>query len=637
MAEKSPKETQSQNVRPTYGDYLKYAAKFKLDSLLNKDQFNRLVEYGETGEGEFPSELLPKLGYVPPTPFPGYIIKPGPKMPVNPNPKNPLNPPGGGGKGPTIPDLSGFSDPVGTLFELYETLADPNAAPASKIKTIVGLVDKITKGGGGEGNIKPGKTPASSVAPSPSNLGINIKPNAIEVSYEPNIDNTLYSNYYRTNLDRDSNVYVTQCTLHLPQGDPDVRGYIENILIPDLQTRANVSVNFNVNAGNTFTYDKIITYMDKIMEAMSVYYSYSNILAYCSATSNNNTGMYKLREMISVQDIQNLYLLSERLNNIPIPPRLRELCYWISNIYKASNGDPNTPILFNTPLQLYGNETDVDGNGYGYQSYIGSVIPELITALNPPNSVGSSFDGNMINMLAKVCPGWLGTPMGSAPGIPLFDYNFLDYWANSPCQVVSADADQSDAKVPYVGNGSRSHPIEYVSFSDELSGMSQALFSTYIFGGVNLWSGLVVPTTSATRNFDGGLQEGSSNRFIFAKSGGLHDGEFYPYYGNRGTQHFNASNPYSQKGGDYPKSQGLWFNNPGPSDDTINYNYTYIPPTSQMLLGMNLSSNSMPALNATRWLMSFDEAFSRSSDKPARSRGRGRRGKRGDKETDTKE
>lgn len=638
MEHKSPKETKSQSARLTFGDYIKYAAKFELDDLLSRDEFDRLLDYGETGNGEFPSELLPKLGWVPPSVFPGpAIIKPGPKMPVNPNPTKPVNPDGGGGKGPTLPDLSGWSDPIGKIFEAYETLSDPNVDLKTKVKTAVGVLDAVTKGGGDEGNIRKVPIPASSAVASSGNLAVNIKPNAFEVSYQPNIDNTLYPNYYRTNLNRDSNVYVTQAKLRIPQGDPDVRNYIENILIPDLQTRANVSVNFNVNAGNVFTFDKITTYIDTVMKAMTVFYSYSNILSYCAATSNNNTGMYKLREMISVQDIQSLYLLSERLNNIPIPPRLRELCYWISNIYKATPDNPNSPILFNTPLQLAGYDSDIDGNGFGYQSYITPVIPQLITALNPPNSVGSSFDGNMINMLAKVCPGWLGTEMGSAPGVPLFDQNYLDYWSNSPCQVSSADADHSDAKVPYVSNGSRSQTIEYVGFSNTLSGMSQALFSTYIFGGVNLWSGLIIPNISPTRNNDGSLEDGYSNRFIFAKSGGLHDGEFYPYYGNRGVQHFNASNPYSQKGGDYPKSQGLWFNNPGPVDDAVNYNWTYIPATAEMLLGMNLSSNTVPSLQATRWLMSFDEAFSSSSNKPTRSRGRGKRGKKFDKQSNTEE
>lgn len=497
------------------------------------------------------------------------------------------------------------------------------------------MINDVTSGGGNQGNIKGGDVPAASVSPSSSMLATNIKPNAVEVQYEPSIPHTLFTNYYRTTLPKDSNLYILQTTLKLPQGDPEVQNYIQNVLIPDLQTRANIAVNFNVNATTVFTFNKILTYMDTVMKAMSVYYSYANILAYCSETTNNNSGMYALRNMITPTDIQSLYLLSERLNNIPIPPRLRELCYWLSNVYKATKDTPNTPILFNTPLRLIGSLDNVDAEGYGYQSQIQSVIPQLISDLNPTATSSAGFDGNMINMLAKVCPGWLGTPMGSSPGIPLFDNNFLDFWSNSPCAISTADSVNSETEVPNLSDD-RSTPIDYVAFSNELSGMSQALFSARIYGTVNKWSGLVLPDTSITRNSFGGVPYGgTSNRMVFASTSSKPDGEFYPYYGCRNSQIFAEANalPY---GGDYPKSQSMWFNNPGCSTDSVTTNRKYVPSTSQSMFGMNLSSNAMPALVSTRWLMSFDEAFSASSNKPTRSRSR-RRGKMNDIDSDKKE
>lgn len=639
MNSKSKQNESSNDVRLTYSNYLIYAETFDIHPFLTKDEFNDVLGYDE--KSDIPDDVVRKLGFTP-----AYITNPGTgyspwqprgSMPTSKPIGDPLQPIPPGGGGSLLSGLRGFSEPIGKVIGMYETLADPEIPPIDKIKTVVRVVDSVTKGGGNQGNIKRGDVPAGSATPSSNSvLAINTKPNAIEVQYEPAIPHTLFSNYYRTSLPKDSNLYVTQTTLKLPQQDPEVRNYIQNILIPDLQTRANISVNFNVNATSVFTFNKVMTYMDTVIKAMCVYYSYSNILAYCSETTNNNTGMYTLRSMITPDDIQSLYLLSERLNNIPIPPRLRELCYWLSNIYKATKDTPNTPILFNTPLRLIGNLDNVDGDGFGYQTQIQSVIPDLISDLNPTATSSAGFDGNMINMLAKVCPGWLGTPMGSAPGVPLFDNNYLDFWSNSPCAIETADLANVSVQVPNLADDNRATPIEYVAFSNELSGVSQALFSVRSFGASNSWSGLVLPDTSITRNVISATNYGgTSNRFVFATTTSEPDGRFYPYYGCRENQLFYGPNalPY---GGDYPKSQSMWFNNPGYGSDSSATNRQYVPATAQSMFGMNLSSNAMPALQSTRWLMSFDEAFSSSPTKPTRSRSR-KRGNVSDRNSDDKE
>lgn len=610
---------------PSYSEYILYANKMRISSRFTKDEYLEFTDIVKAEKGDVTQKQMESLGFA--FPFgPKPAFKPMPNMPVAPSA------PAGPG-GPGIPGISGFSAPVNFLFGAYETLADPEVDVFTKLRTITKVIDDVTSGGGNEGNIKRGDIPASNVAPSNSQLAVNYKPNAIDVKYEPPIPNTVYSNYYRTNDFRDSNVYISQLELQMPQGDPRVDNYIQNILIPNLQTRANVAVNFDVKAGTTFTYQKITSYLETVMKAMQTYYSISNILTYCAATTNNNSGMYALRKNFTAQSVQNLQLLSERLNNIPIPPRMRELCYWMSNIYKATDECPNSPILMITPLQLISNGYD-DENGYSIVTSIESNVNDLIDALNPTYSTGAAgdFDGNLINMLAKICPGWLGTDMGAGAGVPLYDTNWMDLWSNSPSSIITADSSQTSFHVPFVyPSDDRAKEIPYVAFGNVLSGMSQALFSAKM----GVWSGLIKPLTSATFSVGSGGTSyiGETNRFIFANSEGKPDGEFFAYYGNVGDQLFSNSYTSEGSGGDYPKSQSAWYNHPAQATENNDYNSLYIPCNAQRIQGFNFSSNEVPSYMSTRWLMSFDEALkdSKSSTKPMRSR----KGKRSmDKETD---
>lgn len=453
-----------------------------------------------------------------------------------------------------------------------------------------------------------------------SNTAFSVKPPAIEVSYSPNIPNTVFSDYYRTVKDKDAIVYLSSCVWRIPQDDPDIENYLNNILIPDLQTRANVNVNFNVNAEQVFTPVKVTSYMSQVMVAMQTYYSLANVIAYCANTTNNNRGMYELRNMISAEDIQTLQLLGERLNNIPIPPRLRELAFWLSGIYKSQSNCPNSPVCMITPLTFENNNLyPWDNNGNGYYVSIKSSIQFLINALNPDATVTGSWDGRFLNMLAKVCPGWLGAEMGSASGIPLHDPHWMDVWSNSPSSVVAADSLGTQRAVPQLANAAdRGEEIRYVTHCTEISGVNQALFSTHL--GSNNWSGLLMPAESTVPNQsnDGNQHQGNTNRLVFSSGSGVTEGAFYPYYGQASTASNFNDNGY---GYNFPVSQSGWYNTPG---EQLENNF-YMPVDCQPVNGMNLSSNANPSYMSTRWLMSFDEALTGMTSKSRTSKKRSKK------------
>jgi len=610
---------------PSYASYKQYASHLKLKSLLSEkewDEFLKLYSKQEHTE----SELVHGLGFTPLAPRMPFM--PGPNMPKT-NPftrgtpfSNPFN--GAGGDGPG--NMEGPNNVFGPGMEAWETFSDPNSSTLQKIQTAVNLMNELGKAFGSKGgNIDVPKSQFPISAAGSGGTTLNLRPKAIEISYSPNITNTVFSDYYREVREYDANLYISSISFQMPPNDSGVTNYVNNILIPDLQTRANMAVGFNVNAEQNFTVNKICGYITTVTDAMMLYFFYCNILSYTALTSNTNTGVYALREMISVEDVQLIEILGERLNNLPIPPRLREWAFWMMGVYKSNNNVPNSPVLMFAPCE-FTRSSNLTYDGYDYMVAITPRIQTLIAELNPVGSSSTTFDGKMLNMLAKVCPGWVGQAMGSGNGIPMHDPHWMDVWSNSPSAVNTATGVSTTRLIPqpeYGASDVNSAPIKYVSHCDSLSGVNQAIFSSYS-NATGVWSGLIKPDTSAYLYSDGGGQPASSgytNRFIFAHNPSHPDGRLWPYAGMFGGQIFVDS-----ADDNYPLSQSGWYGH-----TSISAQGTFYPPVdTQAVLGMSLSSNRIPTYQTVRWLMSFDEALSGSST--SRTNRRSRKSRDKDKE-----
>lgn len=593
-------------IWPSFSEYIKFCNQLKIKTNMSASDW---IELGASGIIQ--DKHYHGLGFIPSMPRP--TTNPGSQFPG----ASPLNPfrkpsfitPGGIDITGGISGLLGPDNIVTVISGLYDDLSDPTKSDPEKVKTVVKtILDQISKNNEEKGDDIKIESDSIQKPRKPSVTSFSVKEPAVEVSYSPEIPNTLYSDYYRTCSDKDANLYISSLLWDMPAEDPQVINYVERILVPDLQTRANVSVNFNVNAEQTFTFSRVCTYMTTIMHAMRTYYSYANIIAYQSHTSNSNTGMYELRNMIDAEDINLIGLLGERLNNLPIPPRLRELAFWLSNIYKSNGDCPNSPVLMIVPFSFgYTTTSDVDGDGLGYSTSIESSVQQIIQDLNPGvnNPLGADyFNDRFINMLAKVCPGWLNTPMGSATGIPFHDPHWMDVWSNSPALFVTPQNDTKLYEVPFLDDASdRGEEIKYVTHSTTISGINQALFSVKMS---STWSGMLKPKENIAfkKDGNGNVYFGQTNRFFFGSGPNIPNGALY-MYGGDALDNF-ANNPKS-----FVNSQSGWFNTPGtlPVSTMLQYNEMYMPVDCQPANGMNLSSNANPAYQSTRWLMSFDEAF----------------------------
>jgi len=575
---------------PSYDDYLVWCSLQGILKPLDESEFEDLLL--DIKNEDFGTDRMHGLGFVP-VPGGGGMR---PRPSINLNSRNHPIP-----NSPNISGMRGAPDIIAKGMGVWDQINNPDSTTRKAARQATATmrgIKQIFDGLGGNVNVKggstiPGVTDRSDRGPTGALL-FNIKPNPIEISYSPAIPNTVYADTYRQVRFRDANLYMTSIEYQVPTGDSTVKSYVENVLIPNLELRSNVAVGFNTLPYTNFTYDKITGYIEIVANALLTYFSLTNILTYCK-DGGTNTAMWALKDMISAEDALLIDTLGERLTNIPIPPRLKEQMYWLTDINKATNNVPNSPILLITSMNFESALEDAQDN-----FFFRSMQPKVqfyLDALNPPATDNTVFDKRMMDMMAKVMPGWLKQGIGPGFGKPTHDGHWYDVWMNSP-QFSMPDGSGGYSYIP--SSTSASQDIEYVTVNDDMSGINQYLFSAY---HDNAWSGALKPRPSFIQR-QGSVVE-FTNRYVFCAGQGVTniEGALYPYY------EVNASGTFGDNS--MVVSQSGWFNHVDLSSGAApTYYRTFPPAVSQAVRGVNIISNQKPSYQSTQWILSFDEAFS---------------------------
>uniref|UniRef100_A0A8J9RR34 Capsid protein n=1 Tax=viral metagenome TaxID=1070528 RepID=A0A8J9RR34_9ZZZZ len=584
--DKKPKKPQ-----PTYADYLCWASLEGILEPISELQFEDLLK--DIENDDFSSNSIHGLGLVP-TLIGG--VRPRPSINLN---SRVNSRPGGA----SLPNLRGMPDVIATGMGVWDQISNPDSTTRSTVREVTQTMRGIRQrfeGMGGNVNVKgnptvPGMPGGGGRGPRGALL-FNIKPDPVEISYSPSIPNTVYADTFRQVKYRDANLYITSVAYQVPPNDQTVRDYVEKILIPNLELRANAATSFNTNAYINFTFEKVTSYIETVANALLVYFSLTNILSYCK-NGGTNTGMFALKEMISAEDVLLLQTLGERLTNLPIPPRLKEQLYWLTDVSKSTNNVPNTPILLFTGMTF--ETTPEDAYDVRYFTEMTSRVQTYIDALNPPATSTTSFDMRMLDMMANVMPGWLKQGIGPGFGLPTHDGHWYDVWCNSP-QLSKYGASGTLYTVPNVTDPMEDIP--YVSVTNDMSGINQALFSVYYDYN---WTGSIVPRISFIKDGSNNVV-GFTNRLIFAQGKGTNnnvEGALYPYFDMVGSGNFEDTS--------YVLSQSGWFNQVDFSSNAPANHTAYFPSAvSQAVRGLNVISNQVPSYQSIQWIMSFDEAFS---------------------------
>lgn len=438
-------------------------------------------------------------------------------------------------------------------------------------------------------------------------LALSRKPNPLELSYAPAIQHTAYIEYSRNPVyNASSPLYLSQIQYQLPSMQPSVDSFFEDVLLPNLRVRIAASVAFNADTG-VVDASNMRDYFNSVMKGLGIYYFYANILSYCSLTSSTNKGMFDLREQITADDMMALDRLQERLQSLPFPKELNEQAYWLFNNYKSTNDIPNSAMLKFSPI-AFSQTTGMDVDDNLYMSGLESEINGVLSELNPAASTGQA---KLVNLLARVCPNWIGNQVGVAFAGPKHDPHWMDVWSNSP----SASFDGTGAVFRYPQCLNDNTECEYVTYNNEFSGMNQWLFS----GWSSLaWSGALKPlTTIVTRQG----YEFTENRFAYyVSSDGINN--FYPM----------CSGALKFKQFKYPES--AFYNCGGDLPGQL-----ATPHSSMAMLGINALSNAQATMPCLQFLYNIDSVGNKArltgftSDKGT-SKSRPRRGKRRSKRED---
>jgi len=287
-------------------------------------------------------------------------------------------------------------------------------------------------------------------------------------------------------------MHITGARFALQVNEPDdvVYKWFNEVVAPDFQNLASLSVNYGINAESVFSTDNLITYMNSIAYALQVYYFYVSIIAYeLNIPHNKNAGMKWLRNQITQEDMYALEALSRTLRTLPIPPRLNDVCFFLQQPFK------NSDCAFSSICKImpfgFNSTTAAHPLGFGTFDSTTRIVQHAINVLNTESL-------NVLSTkLANIVPDWLDITLYSAGPVPVYNLTLCDIWANLPTYSVNSTFPGGGRTVAYPsfqnaevdGNNTNVH---YVSKSDNPDAIAIALFGIF---KRNLW-------TTGTADYD---------------------------------------------------------------------------------------------------------------------------------------
>jgi hypothetical protein len=339
------------------------------------------------------------------------------------------------------------------LFETAESLYTQNTSA------------KMSGGSGGiDVNVKPNFEQGGI---SPTSVYYSSQP--LETKLDTGLNSVIYGNNYLTSSLTWSGLSFSAASINFPFTGP-LYNYVTQIVYVELQNSIQGAISFQIPS--FFTPDTLITSINYIWSALQTYLFYDSILTYCNNPQNRNDGMFAFRETyIDADGINNLYNLRRIIQGTPIPPNLVTLTYWMMQTY-ATAELPGASLVKIMPFDVINNS-------------MSSVIQDAIAGL-----VGNN---DAINVISRAAPGWMNTSLPSSNSVPLFDEQFLTFFANLPY----ASQLGSDAN-PIITTPSENNitaDVNYNVYSNNIDGAVTGLGAIYNSGSSYWDPSLVEPLT----------------------------------------------------------------------------------------------------------------------------------------------
>lgn len=318
-------------------------------------------------------------------------------------------------------------------------------------------------GGGGGGSMRR----SSNEDPGHYASALSLAPSPLKAKLDTGIPNLLYGPLGNGPEGLNSPLHLTGYHLNLaPPDGPFLDDYYSSSITLTFQIFAQEVANFNLNTTTVFSYTRIHGYMSALTNSLSVFYFFASVLGYAdNRKMNDNEGMSNLRSMMTAEDFNEFWLLRDVLENLPIPPNLNHLVFYLNQTFSQSEL-PNSPLLKLLPLSFVSSIdpinkfTDID---------FAAKLKNCRTLLTT-DSIRET--GGFLN---KVCPGWKLDELMSPINIPIYDTEFLTLWRNLP----HSGNYSGGAAHKYPLIGTYTEEIPFFTSDNDIDGAVIGMLTTY--------------------------------------------------------------------------------------------------------------------------------------------------------------
>jgi len=249
----------------------------------------------------------------------------------------------------------------------------------------------------------------------------------------PNLYTDMYLTGDTANYAYAQPMHMNGIKFNIPSSGP-IYDFFTNILCFDIRNRLQGAVSFSV-LNSLVTPGTILSAYNAILNALQTLYFFDSILSYTNNPLNRNEAMLHIRSKMTPTDLNNLYSLRRILAGTPIPPNMREFCFYMMQTFATSAIMPNCSLLKLCPVEL-----SSDSNGESYPT--ASTVPTLISSLDSYNDTFS--------LIARACPNWVMPVLTSGFAEPIFDgqyntmfYNMPEYTVDGTSFWISPSAENS--------------------------------------------------------------------------------------------------------------------------------------------------------------------------------------------------
>jgi hypothetical protein len=189
----------------------------------------------------------------------------------------------------------------------------------------------------------------------------------------------------------------------------------------NLLSKVQSAVNYRV--GREFTSARFSKYINRLANALQLYYCVDTVLAYETIPSNTNRGMMGLRTKLDAEILSSHERLKKSLISVAIPPNLLSFVAYMYQTFRFDDTDysPLYKLEFRAIFH--------DSKGHCISSgYYNSIIDDLLE------------DTEIISLLHKTFPSMRTNDLVASSATPIYDKNFISFWYNSCCSYFDQDS-----------------------------------------------------------------------------------------------------------------------------------------------------------------------------------------------------